>query len=357
MRSIFRPVVLSLVLIWPSLAAGEEPGQSKTAVAAVVESTLRTAAGNIRQFAFDGSEETFFATEQPAGPADHFTLVLDAPVSLKSLKVGTGRPDGSATLEAGVVEVTTDGKRFEELARFTAGMAHGAGTGQKILAVRLRPTADLKHPLAIREITLETEPPIARFLYPIEITAVTEDAPELKEWAEKVVRVCERAYPMINQELKSAGFKPRTTITMTLKNDYSGVAMAGGGRITGSVKYFKAHPEDIGAMVHETVHCVQQYRAQNNPGWLVEGIADYVRFFKYEPGKLQPLSPMRARYNGSYKVTAAFLAYLTEKYDKDLVRKLNQAMREGEYKEELFKVLTGKPLTELGEEWRASLDK
>lgn len=48
-------------------------------------------------------------------------------------------------------------------------------------------------------------------------------------------------------------------------------------------------------------------------------------------GKPRPLKPERARYNGSYRVTAAFLAYLTEKYDKDIVRKLNRMMREGEY--------------------------
>jgi hypothetical protein len=108
-------------------------------------------------------------------------------------------------------------------------------------------------------------------------------------------------------------------------------------------------------MVHETAHVVQNYRTRNNPGWLVEGIADYVRFFKYEPGKLGRISPNRARYNGSYRVTAAFLAYVADKYDKELVRKLNQTMREGEYKEEVWKTLTGKTVQELDEEWRASL--
>ncbi len=44
-------------------------------------------------------------------------------------------------------------------------------------------------------------------------------------------------------------------------------------------------------MVHETVHCVQRYRGRGNPGWLVEGVADYVRFFKYEPKKPAPLTP------------------------------------------------------------------
>ena len=122
-----------------------------------------------------------------------------------------------------------------------------------------------------------------------------------------------------------------------MKNDYKGVAAAGGGRITGSVKYFKAHPDDVGAMIHETAHVVQRYRGRNNPGWLVEGVADYVRFFKFEPGKIGPINPDQARYNSSYRVTAAFLAYLTEKYDKEIVLKLNKAMREGRYKEALFK--------------------
>jgi hypothetical protein len=110
-------------------------------------------------------------------------------------------------------------------------------------------------------------------------------------------------------------------------------------------------------MVHETVHCVQRYRrgGNRNPGWLVEGIADYIRFFKYEPGKLGRINPDRARYDGSYRVTAAFLAYVTEKYDKELVRKLNMAMRAGEYKEEVWKDCTGKTVQELGEEWKATL--
>jgi hypothetical protein len=56
-------------------------------------------------------------------------------------------------------------------------------------------------------------------------------------------------------------------------------------------------------------------------------------------------------------VTAAFLAYVTDKYDKQLVLKLNTLMREGRYKEEIFHELTGKGLEELDKEWRATLAK
>ncbi len=91
------------------------------------------------------------------------------------------------------------------------------------------------------------------------------------------------------------------------------------------------------------------------PGWLVEGISDYIRFFKFEPGKLGRINARTAHYDGSYRVSAAFLAYLTEKYDKEIVKKLNALLREGRYEENAFQKLTGKPLKELDEEWRATL--
>jgi hypothetical protein len=56
-------------------------------------------------------------------------------------------------------------------------------------------------------------------------------------------------------------------------------------------------------------------------------------------------------------VTAAFLAFATEKYDRALVRKLNAVMREGQYRDEVFQELTGKTLRELDDEWRASLPR
>ena len=34
--------------------------------------------------------------------------------------------------------------------------------------------------------------------------------------------------------------------------------------------------------MHELVHVVQQYR-RRPPGWLVEGIPDYIRWYLYEP--------------------------------------------------------------------------
>jgi hypothetical protein len=324
---------------------------------AVVESSLPTAGGNIRQFAFDADPATYFASTRNPTTADHLTLRFDNPVSLKSLAVVTGRPGGADALAAGVLEASIDGTEFVVLSTFDRGNAEATANGMAATAIRIRPSEDLNHPLVIREIAIDSDPKVATFRYPIEITLDVSDAPEMREWGEKVIRVCERQYPMICDELASDGYSPPTQIRMVLRNDYKGVAAAGGGRITGSVRYFKSRPEDIGAMVHETVHCVQNYRARGLPGWLVEGIADYIRFWKYEPGKAGRLNPERARYDGSYRVTAAFLAYVSEKYDPKLVNKLNAQLRAGKYNPAVWEQLTGKTVEELNQEWRQSLAK
>jgi hypothetical protein len=324
-------------------------------VQAVIESTMPSASGHIRQFAFDSVADSYYASEKNATKADHLTLIFDAPVKLAKVSITTGKPKGEDALTAGAVEVSEDGTKFEALAKFTDGKAEAAGKDRKVKAIRIRPTEDLKHPLIVREIALESTPKVGIYRFPIEFTYDISDAPAMKEWIEKTIRICERQYPMLCDELMSDGFKPMTQIRMTLKSDYNGVAATGGGRITGSVKYFKSKPDDIGAMVHETAHCVQNYKGRGNPGWLVEGIADYVRFWKYEPGKAGKVNPDRAKYDASYRTTAAFLAFVSEKYDPKLVNKLNAAMREGKYEVDIWKKLTGKSPEELNQQWKESL--
>ncbi|HTN73839.1 MAG TPA: basic secretory protein-like protein [Pirellulaceae bacterium] len=322
---------------------------SAEAVAARVESSLATESKNIRQFALDGRTETYFGSTKPPQVDDHFTVKFAQPVKLRAISVVAGK------LTDAVLEISADGEQFSEAAKFIANVAVAEPKEATVQAVRVRVTRAAEQPLALREITIESDPPVATFTYPVEFVIDVSDAPEMKAWAEKAVLACEQAYPMINEELASSGFRPASLIRMTLRKDYRGVAETSGDRILGSVKFFTEHPDDIGAMVHETVHVVQQYRGRGNPGWLVEGVADYVRFFKYEPEKRRKPDPRRARYDASYQTTADFLGYVTAKYDLQLVRKLNAAMREGSYKEEMFKEMTGKTVQELGEEWQATL--
>lgn len=329
------------------------PRLAEKKVPAHIESSLKTGHNQIRQFAFDNDPNTYFESEKNITNDDHFTLTFEAPVSAASIRVLTGKPNGTDTLNRGVLEISHDGKKFELLSKFEDGITVGNPKNTAIQAIRIRPSENLPHPLVIREIIIDSKPTVAIFKYPIEFI-VESEAPEMKEWVEKAGRICEQHYEMICDELMSPGFKPLTVIHMTLKKDYNGVAETGNGQITGSVKYFKSHIDDYGAMVHETAHCVQMYRSRRNPGWLVEGIADYIRFFKYEPGNIGRLNPERARYDGSYRVSAAFLGFLVDKYDPLIVSKLNAIMRAGKYTEEVWKELTGKPVEELNQEWRRS---
>lgn len=325
----------------------------------VVSSSLPTAQGQIRQFAFDGDPATYFQADR-AGTGDHFTLAFDRPVSVKGLTLVLGRPDGGAVadlLDAGVVEVAAEPDRFGPLGQL-AGETTKLDAGDKpIRALRIKPTKDQDHPWAIREIAIEAAD-VAPFRHPVEFTVDVSDAPELKDWAENVARLCERWYPRLVDELPSDNFRPTRRIRLTLSKDYDGVAEAGGGRIKGSVEYYKQHPDDLGSMIHETVHIIQNYRSRRNPGWLVEGLADYIRFFEYEkPGQIGPINADRAHYNDSYRTSARFLAFVKEKYAPNLIPELNRRMREGRYNDETFRELTGKDLKELDDEWRASLPR
>jgi len=78
------------------------------------------------------------------------------------------------------------------------------------------------------------------------------------------------------------------------------------------------------------VHVVQRY--PKNPGmeWLVEGIADYVRFYEYEPGTPRPaIDPAGASYRDGYRTAAALLAWLAATRDPEIVARLNARLRRG----------------------------
>jgi hypothetical protein len=341
----------------PSGVALLTPPISTTAgtVGATITTTLDTDSDYIRQLAFDGDAESHFASKLSVTVDDEFTLKFSSLVAVKSLAVTSGRPNGHDGMRAGMLLVSEDGATFREASKFEKGVARAVLNGRKIQAIRVRPAESEAHPLVIREITIESDPPVASFKYPVEFVLNSSDAPDMKPWLERAARVCEQTYPMINDELKGPGFTPPRLVTITLDKGYDGVAEASGSQIRGSVAYFRNHPKDVGALVHETVHVVQRYPGSNAPGWLVEGISDYIRFFKYEPGELGPIDPERAHYNDGYRTSAAFLDYVLRKYDALLILKLNQSLRDDRYTDALFKQWTGSDLSTLDTEWRTTL--
>ncbi len=56
-------------------------------------------------------------------------------------------------------------------------------------------------------------------------------------------------------------------------------------------------------------------------------------------------------------MSANFLNYLTDRYDRGLVTKLNAALREGKPVDGIWKDATGKSVEELEKEWRDQLPR
>lgn len=188
------------------------------------------------------------------------------------------------------------------------------------------------------------------------ITISTEQAPDLAEWGDKAKTICTEWWPKILAELPSDGFTPRTDLLIEFKKSYNVPAAASGGRIMVNAEHVRRNPGDLGMMVHELVHIAQAYPGQKeNLGWLTEGIADYIRFWKYEPqAKQRQINIEKASYRDAYRTTAAFLAWACETYDATLVTKLNARMRDGKGEAAMFKEFTGKTVDELWAEFIAA---
>jgi uncharacterized protein (DUF2249 family) len=204
-----------------------------------------------------------------------------------------------------------------------------------------------------------------------EITFDTSSAPEMAGWvSNKLAPALLAWYPKIVAYLPSEGYEAPRKFTVTLRPG-DGVADTAGTRVNAYLPWLKRSMsgEGIGALVHECVHVVQQYGATRhrdgprarNPSYLVEGIADYYRWFKFEPqskgAEISRRRLRRANYDGSYRITANFLNWVSEKYDKDLVPQLNAAMREGNYSVDLWTKSTGKTVEQLNTEWKDDLKK
>ena len=201
-----------------------------------------------------------------------------------------------------------------------------------------------------------------------QFTMDTSVAEDLSDWANtELAAVVKDWYPKIIKLLPSDGFEAATNVTIRFRDNMGGTpASAGGGRVNCNAGWFRKNlkGEAKGAVVHELVHVVQDYGrarrtnpdATRTPGWIVEGIPDYLRWFIYEPqakgAEITQRNLTRAKYDGNYRITANFLNWVVEKYDKQIIQKLNVAARQGKYAEELWKEYTGKTVQDLGDEWR-----
>lgn len=130
--------------------------------------------------------------------------------------------------------------------------------------------------------------------------------------------------------------------------------------ITVFTKFFTkpVRDKDIDVIVHEGFHLIQAYPGNKNiPGWLVEGIADYVRevygLSNAASGWVLPgtLDDKGNKYQASYRTTARFLLWVDKNIRKGIVEILDDKCRTGTYTSEIWKKETNKTIDELWDDY------
>ena len=216
-------------------------------------------------------------------------------------------------------------------------------------------------------------PATAGAAHAVEFRVDAAKLPEMAQWAEKNVRrpVEKWADNVVTLLDGKDATWTNGVVELVLETGEGGnvaPAWACGGKIFLNMKWATSCPQEAaGACVHEFAHVVQDYGPRdgraipyaNTPGWLVEGIADWVRWFNYEGkagAKRANGNAMRnPKYDGAYNLTASFLDYVARKCKRDVIVKLNKTCREGKYDEGVWKTLTGKDLGTLDMEWKKKL--
>ncbi len=219
---------------------------------------------------------------------------------------------------------------------------------------------------AVEKIVKTYPSPDGKYKYVIDTTL----APDLLEWTQKeLIPVVYEWYPKMVGMLPSDGYTAPQTVAFEFRDDMGGTpAYTVGNRISMNTPWIRSElkREACGSLIHEMVHVIQNYgiaRATNHnpsrtPGWISEGIPDYIRWFVYEPqthgADITKRNFANAKYDDSYRTSANFLNWVAENHDKDLIRTLNSTARQGKYSEAFWKERTGKTVEELAEEWKAS---
>ncbi len=184
-------------------------------------------------------------------------------------------------------------------------------------------------------------PPAAFSQKNIKIFVTNEDttlSPDIIAGFENIIY---KVYPKL---MKDFNKKARTDITVKIDTTYDGVAYAHNGQVTVSSQWLHKKPEDLDLMTHEIMHIIQSYSNNAGPGWLTEGIADFVRY-KYgvdntKAGWSLPNFSNDHSYKNSYRVTARFLLWVSQNYDKKIVYKLDKKLRAKDYTPELWEKYT-----------------
>ena len=328
-------------------------------VQADIYTTLPSTLAHSPVMAMDGDPNTYFRSIYGMDDGDDFLVMLARPIPVDSITITTGTPDGKDMLANAMLETSDNDQNYHQVASFGAdgtGHADLKNALVKDIRIRMEPGQNASV-LVIREIAVDSPVKIGY----IELAAGrgfldVSKAPDVLDWALKAQKQVAEFWPAADAMLYTEGFVPPNMVNMVFA-DGDGVAGTGGGVMSVNAKWCRAHPDDTGLTVHEMTHVVQAYPTYD-AGWLVEGIADYVRWVKFEPEHFHPyIDPAKSTWHDAYQTTAAWLGYVADHYDPCIVTKLNAALRSGSYSDDIFTKDTGKTPDQLWQEFLAAYDE
>jgi hypothetical protein len=172
---------------------------------------------------------------------------------------------------------------------------------------------------------------------------------------------------LLYKDMHASCIPPTRSVTLVLR-DMDGVAYTTGldldddhKEIHLSTRYIEFVPESrqkeeiLGVLVHEMVHCWQHSAFGQAPGGLIEGVADWVRLKAgYAPPHWK--RHVDCDWDAGYERTGYFLEWLESEHGEDVVRRLNEAMRDCKYDaHRVWFGCCGKAVDELWEEYKKSV--
>ncbi|MEV0530598.1 basic secretory protein-like protein [Kitasatospora sp. NPDC050463] len=177
-------------------------------------------------------------------------------------------------------------------------------------------------------------------------------APDLGPWLEQQKQTVAGYYPTISNLLTKGAFAApayfKIIFDPTLK-DYPAYATVRNGvkEVHVNIDYTRGNRNDTGFLVHEAVHVAVWDNPTSRPGWLSEGLADWVRNYNFQPGTgAQHFGP-GTNYDSGYQATARFVDHVSKTYGKpDLAHLLNTT----NYSDQIWVQLTGKSAQQLWNE-------
>jgi hypothetical protein len=208
-------------------------------------------------------------------------------------------------------------------------------------------------------------------------------AADVRDYAVRSQALIAEFYPAINTQLHGKDHPlPFPFVAIVFEPGLAYPAFTSGNIIHAKCTTIAAMKDDYrGMIVHELAHVVQRYASRPAAaGWVVEGIADYVRHKDFERdirptlridqdgrlygyGEAEPYNRSlqndhvdltRKGYLRSYTIASSFLFWLEVSKNQNIVTVLNLALTEGRYSDELFQQSCGKPLDALWAEFVAA---